>query len=88
MRSIGDKNKFVEEFKKQEFKKKHKEGKKNKQTWVVKKDVFLAFCQNQGKKTFSKSAQQAFEEFVRLTPKQTDLYISSKIELVLSQIDE
>ena len=46
MKSIGDKNKFVEEIKKQEFKKKHKEGKKNKQTWVVKKDAFLAFCQN------------------------------------------
>ena len=73
MKTIGGKNELIEAIKKQEFKKKHKEGKKNKQTWVIKKEAFFALCQ---KKTFSKSAQQAFDEFVRLSPKQTDLYIS------------
>ena len=44
MKTIGGKNELIEAIKKQEFKKKHKEGKKNKQTWVVKKDAFFAFC--------------------------------------------
>ena len=48
METIGGRDSFIVKLKEKQIKKKHKEGKKNKQTWVIDRAVFLGLCKEQG----------------------------------------
>ena len=44
MESMGGRDSFMSRLKEKQTKKKHKEGKKNKQTWVIDRATFLELC--------------------------------------------